>query len=380
MIGQNDDRKCKKNRVPTTNPKARWIVFTCLSGAIPGVDSAPWDGRGAFVCARLFTFSLAMDFIMKRFLILGCALAFLASGCSTVTKPVTNKAPEAANISPALVQPEQKVLKRKVAIARFSNETKHGNSFLLDQQNDRIGKQAMDILSARLTESGKFLMLERADLNRINDEKALTNVTSEMIGADYLIVGSVSEFGRNASSEVGIFSRNKKQTAQATVNVRLLDVRTGQIVFSEEGTGIAEVEANTVFGVGERAGYDASLDDKALSAAISKLVSNLMENLLENPWRSYVLGEQDGYYLIAGGKEQGIEAGNTFAVMTRGRQVKNPQTGIMIELPGQEVARLTVVNSVGTGLNEVSLCEVSSGNLSGQKLADLYIQEAGAKP
>lgn len=312
---------------------------------------------------------------MKRLLILSLSTVLLVSGCSTATKEVINKIPEPSNVSPTLSQPEQKVLKRKVAIARFSNETKHGNSFLLDEHNDRIGKQAMDILSARLTESGKFIMLERSDLNKINDEKAMTSMTSEMIGADFLIVGSVSEFGRNSSSEVGIFSRNKKQTAQAKVNVRLLDVRTGQIVFSEEGEGIAEAEANTVFGVGEKAGYDASLDDKALSAAISKLTSNLVENLLENPWRSYVLGEQDGFYLISGGKDQGINTGDSFAVVTKGKQVKNPQTGIMIELPGKEIAQLTVVSSVGTGLNEVSLCEVSSGGLKGQVLTNLYVQE-----
>lgn len=316
---------------------------------------------------------------MKKLLTLTLSLSFLVAGCSTATKQVINKAPEASNVSPVLSQPEQKVLKRKVAIARFTNETKHGNSFLLDEQHDRIGKQAMDILSARLTESGKFLMLERSDLNKINDEKTLTSVTSEMIGADYLIVGSVSEFGRNASSEVGVFSRNKKQTARAKVNVRLLDVRTSHIVFSEEGEGIAESEANTVFGVGERAGYNASLDDQALSAAISKLTSNLVENLLESPWRSYVLAEQDGLYLISGGKEQGINTGDSFAVVTKGKQVKNPQTGISIELPGKEIAQITVVSSIGTGINEVSLCEVSSGSLAGQTLANLYVQEKGAK-
>ncbi|MFC1858065.1 curli production assembly protein CsgG, partial [Thermodesulfobacteriota bacterium] len=33
-----------------------------------------------------------------------------------------------------------KGLKRKVAIARFSNETRYGQSFFLDENNDRIGK------------------------------------------------------------------------------------------------------------------------------------------------------------------------------------------------------------------------------------------------
>lgn len=61
--------------------------------------------------------------------------------------------------------------------------------------------------------------------------------------------------------------------------------------------------------------------------------------------------------------------------MAHGKQVKNPQTGIMIELPGKEVAQLTVVSSVGTGINEISLCEVSSGSLKDLALTTLYVQE-----
>jgi len=297
------------------------------------------------------------------------------SGCSTVTKPTTNKIETQAQISPTLSQLAAKGLKRKVAIARFSNETKHGNSFLLNNKNDRIGKQAMDILSARLTETGKFIMFERADLDKVNDENALSNITTDVIGADYLIVGSVSEFGRTASSEVGIFSRNKKQIAQAKVNVRLIDVKTGQIIFSEEGSGKAESEANTVFGVGEKAGYNSSLDDKALSSAISKLISNLMENLLDKPWRSYVLAEQDGLFIIAGGDSQGINIGDEFSVLKQGRKIKNPQTGIMIELPGKEVGQLQVIQTSGSGQNEISLCELARGDISGLDFSTLYIQE-----
>ena len=189
------------------------------------------------------------------------ASLFVITACTSSTKEIVNTVSSAPRISPTLEQAPQKAIKRKVAIARFSNETRHNNGFLLSEQNDRIGKQAMDILSARLTETGQFLMLERADLDKITSEQKLTGMTKQAVGADYLIVGSVSEFGRSVSSEVGVFSRNKIQTAKASVNVRLVDVQTGQVIFAEEGSGSANTEANTVLGVGTRAGYDASLDD-----------------------------------------------------------------------------------------------------------------------
>ena len=91
--------------------------------------------------------------------------------CSTATIETINTPEQSAQISKTIAPESFKGLKRKVAIARFTNETKHGNSFLLDKNDDKIGKQAMDILSARLTQTGQFLMFERADLGKIETEQ-----------------------------------------------------------------------------------------------------------------------------------------------------------------------------------------------------------------
>ncbi len=308
------------------------------------------------------------------------SLAFiLVIGCSTVTKEQVNTLPTTQpQVSATLAQDggEYQGLRRKVAIARFSNETAAGASFLLDSANDRIGKQASDILAARLTETGKFILLERADLDKIAAEADLANIDRAAVGADYLIVGSVSEYGREAVSETGIFSRNKRQVARAKVNVRLVDVATGQIVYAEEGAGEAMSEANTVFGVGERAGYDASLDDRALSAAISKLVSNIVENLMDKAWQAYLIGQEEGLYIMTGGRSQGVKIGDEFRLMARGKTMTNPQTGLLIELPPKPVATLSIVSQAGEGENEVSLGQVSQGSLAGYDLANIVVRES----
>lgn len=303
-------------------------------------------------------------------------ISLVLVGCATSTQEVVNQTKTTTELeSKTLAQEGEKGLKRKVAIARFSNETRHGNSFLLDNSNDRIGKQASDILAARLTESGKFLMFERQDLSQIKNEQDLGNISSDIVGADFLIIGSVSEFGRTTTSEVGIFSRNKQQKANATVNVRLVDVTTGQIIFSQEGSGEALSEANRVLGVGATAGYDTKLDDEALSSAISKLVSNLIENLLDKPWAAYVLDVQGEQVIVSGGKSQGLQVGNTLSVVKRGRKVKNPQTGIEIELPGQEIGRLEVLAFAGEGNNEVSIASFVEGGIGGLSYEQLIIKE-----
>lgn len=257
-------------------------------------------------------------------------------------------------------------LKKKVAIARFSNETKSASSFLVDNSGDRLGKQASDILAARLADTGLFLLFERIDSDKTAAEAALAGLADSGIPVDYLIVGSVSEFGRSTESDTGVFSRSKAQKAYAKVNVRLIEVRTGRIMHSEEGAGEAVTETKKTLGVGSSAGFDQSLSDKAISAAISQLISALVENMTSSPWKSYILAEQDGFFIIAGGESQGLVPGLKLDIYKQGRQVKNPQTGAMITLPGKRVGALSVEGSYGDDeFNEVSFVSIIDGEIDG---------------
>ncbi|MFT6330449.1 MAG: curli biogenesis system outer membrane secretion channel CsgG [Bermanella sp.] len=300
----------------------------------------------------------------------------LASGCTSSTKQTLNaNQSNQAAISPTIETAPAMGLKRKIAIARFTDETKNSKSIFVNKSVDNIGKQAADILSARLTNSGQFIMLERDDLDKVKNEQALEGISSAVVGADYLIVGSISEFGRKTTSETGIFSRNKIQQAMATVNVRLVDTTTGQIVFSEEGSGEARAEANTTFGVGERAAFDSTLNDKAISAAISKVVSDLMENLLDMPWKAYLIAKQDDQYIMTGGASQGISVGDEFTILQKGKQIKNPQTGFMIELAGKPIATATVVLLSGAAKNEISIVSLDTQLPLQTDLAQLVVME-----
>lgn len=265
-------------------------------------------------------------------------------------------------------------LKRKVAIARFTNETKSGTSFLINKDGDKIGKQASDILSARLVDTNKFIVFERIDSGQITAEQMLSDMKEKGIGVDYLIIGSVSEFGRSTTADTGIFSRKKKQTAFAKVNVRLIEVSTGRIVHAEEGAGEATSETKKTLGVGSSAGYDQSLTDKSISVAISQVISNLVENMTSKPWKSYVLSDEDGDYIIAGGASQGLKEGTILSVYKSGKTVKNPQTGAKVVLPGRKVATISVVQSFGDDeFNEVSLVDVIDGSI-GSNLSKYYVQ------
>jgi len=275
------------------------------------------------------------------------------------------------------IKQEERVLKRKVAIARFSNETQYAKGIFYDKENDPMGKQAVDILSTKLASTEKFILLERQDLDKVFNELNMEGSSNiQKVGADYLIIGSVTEFGRKNTGDVRAFSRSKSQIVQAGVSIRLVDVSTGQIIYSEEAKGEAETTNKTVMGVGKQTDYDATLSDKAISAAVSKLVENIIKNCMDRPWKSYFLSSDENGIIISGGKSQGLKVGSIFEVVEKGKSVKNPQTGLMMELPGKSVGKIVIDYTGGENpQNEYAVVSFVGGEIDNQNINNYYIKE-----
>lgn len=276
-----------------------------------------------------------------------------------------------AVLTAAPVTAQEKTIKRKVAIGRFTNETQYGKGLFYDKENDPMRKQALDILSSKLAQSGKFILLEREDLDILVQE---AGESMNKIGADYIILGSITEFGRKNEGHEQVFSSTKTQTVEAGVSVRLVEAATGLIIYSDEAKGYAETTSKQTLGIGGTAGFDATLSDKAISAALSQLVENIINKCMDKPWRSYLLAEDSGSYIIAGGASQGLAAGDKFNVYKKGRKVKNPQTGMEIELPGTLIGVVTVQLCMGdTPETEISFCSYNGDDIDEEHLDNYYI-------
>lgn len=305
----------------------------------------------------------------------------LLSGCATVEDqpkaieaPVSREAQLEAQKNQSL--PAKPQFKRKVGIGRFSNETRYGRSLLRDDENDPLGKQCSDILAGRLVESDRFLVFERPDINKLTTESERTGQKQELIGVDTMIFGSLTEFGINTTGKKGFMSETKKQSAEASVELRLVDVKTGQVFFTAKGSGSASIESGSVAGYGSKASYDATLGDKAIDAAVSDVLTTLIRKLEERPWQTAILTMEEGRIFISGGTRQGIKPGDEFAVIQKGETVKSPQTGADIELPGKQMATIKIISSFGdTEMNEGSIAEILDGDLTGLDTATLFIRE-----
>ena len=298
--------------------------------------------------------------------------------CATVSTPPQVKeasvprAQQQATQSANLLV-DEKAVKRKVAIGRFSNETRYGRTFVTDANLDPLGKQASDILASRLVASKQFLVFERPDIAKVAAEQSLSK-DAGLIGVDALILGSVTEFGRSTTGKSGFLSATKIQNAHAKVELRLVDVKTGFVFFSASGTGEASTESGEVAGFGSRADYDGSLNDKAISAAISDVIGRMMTKLKERPWKSDILKAEGSTVYISGGALQGIRPGANLHVFKAGESIQSGQTGFTVALPSTPVATIRVTSNFGDSeVNEGSVALVTSGSVT--KNNSLFVAE-----
>jgi curli biogenesis system outer membrane secretion channel CsgG len=298
----------------------------------------------------------------------GLAGLLALAACATPAPPQQPVEAPAAVGAAAAAQAQQPpavpTLKRKVAIGRFTNETLYGRALLSGRQLDAMGRQVGDTLSTQLVETGRFIVLERPDLVALHNERVLAGITDKLPGANALIVGSLTEFGRTTEGQSGFLSRTKTQTARAKVNLRLVDPRTGVVVFATNGTGTASTESGTVAGFGSTAAYDETLNDRAIAAAVAGVMNELVNRLEENPWWSDILEVQGNQVVISGGRLQGLAPGQELAVMRRGKTIVSRQTGFPIELPPTPVGRIQVVETFGSSItDEGSVATVVQGKV-----------------
>lgn len=301
------------------------------------------------------------------------AMASLSIQPANAQEPISSVTP-ATTTSTASNGVDEVAVKRRVAIGRFTNETRYGQTLLRDSDLDPLGKQAADIMAAYLVQTGAFVVLERTDISEVLKEQQVAGSDNSLIGADTLVVGSIVEFGRADEGSRAVFKRERTQRAYAKVAIRLVDVRTGVAFHSATGSGEATTTTKTKLFSGTSARFDQTLTDKALSIAVEDVLEELINTISEREWRTDILAVEGGSVFITGGQSQGLKVGDQLVVKRLGREVKSRQTGATINLPASTVANLVIESQFGEGeLQEGSVTQLTSGTLQDVPLDELYV-------
>jgi len=174
-----------------------------------------------------------------------------------------------------------------IAVGKFDNRSGFQKGIFSDGV-DRLGNQAKTILITHLQQTNRFNVLDRDNMEEARREAEIRKEAQELKGAQYVVTGDVTEFGRREVSDhqlFGILGRGKRQIAYAMVSLYVVNIMTTEVVYSAQGAGEYELSDREVLGFGTSSGYDSTLNGKVLDLAIREAVDRLSEGIDSGAWK-----------------------------------------------------------------------------------------------
>lgn len=165
-----------------------------------------------------------------------------------------------------------------LVVGNFQNRSNYLQG-LFSASDDQLGNQAKVILKTHLQQTNRFNVVDRDNMEQIQQEALLRGQQQTLKGARYAVSGAVTEFGRKVTGDkqfFGILGSGKNQIAYAKVSLNVVDVLTSEIIYSTQGAGEYQLSEREVVGFGSSAGYDATLNGKVLNFAITEAVNELI--------------------------------------------------------------------------------------------------------
>jgi curli biogenesis system outer membrane secretion channel CsgG len=237
--------------------------------------------------------------------------------------------------------------KPTVAVGVIEATGGYGNS------NWDVGNGLRSMLSKALEDSGRFTIVERANLDQVLNERQLqtSNVAGgssggvRMVAAQYLVVGSVAEFG--APNKGGGLSIGggllggiaglglNRQSGKVKIDLRIVNARTGQVIksFTVEKSASRTSVGFTGDYKGVSFGGDTFMrtplgdaSRQALEAAVGQIIIALNGG----PWIGKVVAVGPGTVIVNAGSEAGLSAGDRFRVERLGATLTDPDTGLIL--------------------------------------------------
>lgn len=178
-------------------------------------------------------------------------------------------------------------VKRKLAVGKFDNRSSFMRGMFSDGV-DRLGSQSKTILITHLQQSNRFVVLDRDNMNEIKQEATLNKQEQAIKGAEFVITGDVTEFGRKETGDhqlFGILGRGKTQIAYSKVSLNVVNTLTSEVVYSVQGAGEYALSNREIVGFGGTASYDSTLNGKVLDLAIREAVNRLVDGIESGAWK-----------------------------------------------------------------------------------------------
>ena len=251
-----------------------------------------------------------------------------------------------------------------------------------------FARSLTEALTTSLAATGKFIVLERAALAQVQQEQDLDasgRVNAEtaagkgkLMGAQMLITGDITAFTYNHSAiggkltniVKGLDAGVERVSASVSIDLRLIDAETGEVIASIKGDGSAAQQGVTGHLTRDEKKYDGSMAQstplgKASRQAIDKSIAGIIDNLPKLAWSARVIDFRDGVVYLNAGSTNGMTKGMALEVFDPQPTLIDPETGrnlgspeklvgeVVIETVEQQYSTASVVKGSGFKRNQV---------------------------
>ncbi len=274
-------------------------------------------------------------------------------------------------------------IKKRIAVFEFEDKTDGSIGWWRGGQT--VGQGMADMLLTSLVKSGSYIVIEREKLSEVMQEQSLgasgavneESATSigKLLGAEVAVFGAVTEFSVKEEKRGGrapVFTPRGPRsvglsisTARAgvTVDVRLVNTATGEILAAESVGGTEEKKGVSVSTARARfrneAEFDESMIGKACRKALDAIVAKVTTQMVAVRWSGSVVKADGASVIINAGSGIGISVGDTLVVYSRGEELIDPETGLNLGSEETEIGAIIVVGDMADG--KAAKCEVISG-------------------
>jgi len=296
---------------------------------------------------------------------------------------------------PAAAQSQPR--KKRVAILDFDYGTVRSYVAGLFGTDVDVGKGIADLLVKHLVKDGTYSVIERKMLDKILAEQNLSTSDranpataaqiGKILGVDAIIVGTITQFGGEtketkiggAGAGIGGFGiggfGKKKTKAIVTVDARVIDIDTAEILAVADGKGESKREGTSLIGGGggwggfgaggvdfSSSGFEETILGEAVKGAVEQLSTGLITQndklkVREVVVQGLVAAVEGGQVILNVGSKTGLKVGDQLTVERVTREIKDPATGQVIRRMTTKIGVVQV-----TELDEVSaVCQVLQG-------------------
>ena len=251
-------------------------------------------------------------------------------------------------------------LKKRIAVSRFDDRSGSGYN--------HVGSGVADMLTTALVKSGKFVVIEREEFDKVLAEQQLGQsgvVTPESapkvgkaLGVELLVIGAVTEFGtsqREVSGGMSLLGGGvTRKEARAAVDIRLVNTTTGEVVAAEKEEGSESTTGLSVryedIDFNDESSWNDTDIGKATREAVDGCVKLIVDNMEKVPWSGKVIKvNTDGTLLMKPGSDGNVKTGAEFEVFRQGEEIKDPDTGASLGSEETKVGRIKVTDDVLNG-------------------------------